>query len=48
MKRKNYTISEVTEKQLIELKEKLGCKASEAVRRAVGYLWENKIEKKGV
>lgn len=45
MKRKNYTISEISEKQLAELKIKIGVTHSELVRRAIELYWETKINK---
>lgn len=46
MKRVNYTVSEVTIKQINELKEKTGNTMSELIRRAVELLWEQKVENK--
>lgn len=47
VKTKNYCMKEVTEKQIEELKDKLGIGASEVVRRAIELLWENKIKNQG-
>lgn len=46
MKRVNYTVSDVTIKQIEELKEKTGNTRSELIRRAIEKLWEEKVEKK--
>lgn len=44
MKRVNYTVSEVTLKQIKELQEKTGNTMSELIRRAVEDLWDKKIK----
>lgn len=46
MKKVNYTVSEITLKQMQELQEKTGNTMSELVRRAIEMLWEEKIERK--
>lgn len=43
MQRRNYTINDVTQKELDELKEKIGSKYSETVRRAVHELWIKEV-----
>lgn len=45
MKKVNYTVSEITIKQLHELQEKTGNTMSELIRRSIENLWEQKIKK---
>lgn len=43
--RKNYCYGEITQKQIDELKKKLGVSSSDILRRAVESYWELKIKK---
>lgn len=43
VKRVNYSIGQVTIKQIDDLKKKLGIGASDIVRRAVEKYWEEKV-----
>lgn len=46
MKRVNYTVSDVTLKQIKDLQEKTGNTMSELIRRAIEDLWDKKIGEK--
>ena len=43
--RKNYSISEVTIKQIDELKDRLGSNASETIRIAIRDLYKKEVKK---
>lgn len=43
MKRQNFTITDVTKQQLMDLKKKTGLSQSDIVRRSVEIYWQQKL-----